>query len=347
MDGHFAPRNFAPEFKIIGKMTTTMQVAAFEKYGSPEVLQIKSVPKPQPKDHEICIKIQATAVTSGDCRLRRADPFAVRFFFGLFKPKKQVLGDGFSGVVESVGNKVKRFKVGEAVFGTMGMGFGAYSEYVCLPETGVVATKPDNLDHEAAATIHFGGATALHFLKKAKISAGQKVLIFGASGAVGTAAVQIAKHFGAEVTGVCSGANVEMVKSLGATRVVDYQKEDFAGLGANFDVVIDAVGKADYRRLLSVLGKNGTLVLVSAMLGGMLRGAWTSGTSDKKVVTGVAIEKLEDLFFLKNLLESGHFKSVVDKVFPMEKIAEAHRYVDGGHKKGNVAVKMGGEAHFR
>jgi NADPH:quinone reductase-like Zn-dependent oxidoreductase len=322
------------------KMTATMKVAAFQNYGSPEVLQLKEVSKPEPQDHEICVQVRATAVTSGDCRLRRADPFAVRFFFGLFKPKKQVLGDGFSGIVAAVGSQVKQFKVGDEVFGAMGMGFGAYAEYICLPETDVVAQKPANIGHESAATIHFGGATALHFLKKANVGAGQKVLVIGASGAVGTATVQLARHLGAEVTGVCSGSNVEMVKSIGASRVIDYQKEDFASLGERFDVVIDTIGKADYGQMLSVLKKNGTLVLVAAMLGGMLRGAWTSLTSSKKVVTGVALEKLDDLLFLKNLLESGGLKSVVDRIYPFEKIAEAHRYVDGGHKKGNVALRF-------
>lgn len=324
-----------------------MKVAAYKNYGAPEVLQIREVATPTPKTHEICVKVYTAAVTSGDCRLRRADPFAARLFFGLFKPRVQVLGDGFSGVVTAIGSEVKQFKTGDEVFGTMGMGFGAHAEYICLPEMGVVTSKPANISHETAATIQFGGATALHFLQKAKVQAGQKVLILGASGAVGTAAVQLAHYLGAEVTGVCSGANVDMVKSIGADRVIDYKKEDFVSLGAHFDVVMDTVGKADYRQMLSVLKPNGTLVLVSAMLGGMLRGLWTSLTSNKKVVTSVAIEKLDDLLFLKKLLESGHLTSVIDTVFPLEKIAEAHRLVDGGHKKGNVAVVMGAKDKTR
>lgn len=317
-----------------------MKAAVNQQYGSPEVLQIRELAKPAPKSNEILVKIRAAAVTTGDCRLRRADPFAVRFFFGLTKPKIQTLGDGFSGEVEAVGENVGQFKVGDAVFGTMGMGFGAHAEYVCLPETAAIAQKPANISHEEAGSIHFGGATALHFLKKADIRPGQKVLIYGASGAVGTAAVQLAKHFGAEVTGVCSAANADMVKSIGADLVIDYQKTDFAQSNARYDVVLEAVGKADFGDCLSVLSKNGTLILVSAMLGGMLRGLWASLTTRKKVVTGVAVENLDDLLFLKNLMENGQLKSVVDRVFPFEKIADAHRHVDGGHKKGNVAVSM-------
>ncbi len=315
-----------------------MTAAVYANYGAPEVLQIKEVGKPSPQANELLIKIHATGVSSGDCRLRRADPFAVRFFFGLFKPKKGILGGVLAGEVVGVGEAVKQYKVGDQVFGTTGMGFGAYAEYKCLPETATLAIKPAQVSHEAAAAIPFGGTTALHFIQKANIQPGQKVLIYGASGAVGTAAVQLAKHFGAEVTGVCSTANVDMVKSLGADKVIDYTKSDFTKSGETYDVVFDTVGKAQVSGLLQVLDKKGILLQGAATPGQMLQGAWAAMRSGIKVIAGVIKETPEGMAFLAQLMEAGKLKSVIDKTYPLAQIADAHRYVDGGHKKGNVVI---------
>lgn len=321
-------------------MTLSMNAAVYNRYGAPEVLQLTALAKPNPGDNEILVKIHATAVTSADSRLRKADPFAVRFFFGLFKPKKPILGGVLSGEVEAVGKNVQKFKVGDPVFGSAYPHFGAYAEYICLPETAALAIKPKNMSHEEAAALPFGGMTALHFLRKAEIQPGQKVLIFGASGAVGTAAVQIAKFFGAEVTGVCSTANLDMVKSLGADKVIDYTKTDFAKNGEQYDVIYETVNKAPYSACIAALKNSGTLILGASMLTEMLRGVWTSLTSSKKVISGVALETAEAVSFLKMLAEAGQLKAVIDKKYPLEQIAEAHGYVDKGHKKGNVVVQL-------
>lgn len=317
-----------------------MKAAVYTRYGPPEVLQIKEITKPSPKDNEILIKIHATAVTSADARLRKAEPFAVRFFSGLFKPKKSVLGGVLSGTIEAVGKNVREFKVGDLVFGSSFPYFGAYAEYVCLPETASLAIKPANMSHEEAAALPFGGMTALHFLRKANIQPGQKVLIYGASGAVGTAAVQIAQSFGATVTGVCSTANLEMVKNLGADQVIDYTKTDFAENGGQYDVVYETVNKAPFSSCIAALKSNGTLILGASMLGGMLRGAWASATSNKKVISGVVVETAEAANFLQKLAEAGKLKAVIDKAYNLEQIAGAHDYVDKGHKKGNVVIRL-------
>lgn len=315
-----------------------MKAAVYAKYGAPEVLQIKTVAKPSPKDNEILIKIHATAVTSADSRLRQANPFAVRFIFGLFSPKKPVLGGVLSGVVEAVGKNVQLFKVGDAVFGSAYPHFGAYAEYVSLPETAPLAIKPVNMSHEEAAALPFGGMTALYFLQKADIRPGQKVLIYGASGAVGTAAVQIAKYLGAEVTGVCSTASMDMVKSLGADAVIDYTQTDFATPGGRYDVVYETVNKAPVSSCLAALRENGTLVLGASMLAEMLQGAWANMTGRAKVVSGVATETADAVIFLKKMAEEGRLKAAIDKKYALEQIVEAHTHVDKGRKKGNVVV---------
>lgn len=321
-------------------MTSTMQAAVYTRYGAPEVLQVKSLSKPNPKDNEILVKIHASAVTSGDCRLRRADPFAVRLLFGLFKPKKNVLGGVFSGVVVSVGKNVRKFKVGDEVFGSSYPNFGAYAEFVSLPASAPLAIKPQNISHEEAAAIPFGGMTAFHFLQKANIQAGQKVLIYGASGAVGSAAVQIAKYFGAHVTGVCSTANVELVKSLGADAVIDYTQTDFTEKAGQFDVVYETVNKATVSSCVKVLKPGGLLILGASMVSEMLQGAWVSMTGNIKVLSGVIVETSEALDFLKKLLENGQYRAVIDQQFTLGDIAKAHDYVDKGHKKGNVIVRV-------
>jgi NADPH:quinone reductase-like Zn-dependent oxidoreductase len=312
----------------------------YTKYGPPEVLHLKEVEKPMPKPNEVLIRIHATSVSSGDWRLRKADPFAVRFFFGLIKPKKSVLGGVLAGVVEAVGKDVKRFKPGDQVFGSTGLSFGAYAEYKCLPEDGILAIKPSNIAYTEAAAAAFGGNTALYFLKKATIKASQKILIYGASGAVGTAAVQLAKYYGAEVTAVCSSANIEMVKSIGADKAIDYTKEDFTKNGITYDVIFDTVGKISFSGSIRSLNKKGILILGSSGLTQMAQGLWTSMTGKTKIISGMISENTGDFVFLKDLIEKGVYKSVIDRNYPFAQMAEAHRYVEKGHKKGNVVITV-------
>jgi len=317
-----------------------MKAIEYTKYGSPEVLQLTELEKPNPKDNEVRIKGYATGVSSGDVHLRAADPFAVRLFFGLTRPKIKILGGVVAGEVDAVGTGVKRFKKGDRIYGSTGMQFGAYAEYVCLPENGTLGVMPANITFEEAASIPFGGNTALYFLKKANIKPGQKVLIYGASGAVGSAAVQLAKYFGAQVTGVCSTSNIDVVKSLGADRVIDYTKQDFTTLGVTYDVIFDTVGKSPFAGSLTSLSENGYYLMAAAGLSQMIKGAWASMTGSKKVVSGIMKETAEDVNFFKELVETGKFKPIIDKTYPLEQIAVAHRYVDKGHKKGNVVIRV-------
>ena len=300
----------------------------------------RNVEKPVPADNEVLIKVHATAVSSGDVRVRKADPFAVRFFFGLLKPKRAILGYVLSGEIEAVGREVKLFKAGDAVFGTTGLHFGAYAEYKCLPEKAMLSIKPANIAYEEVAAIPFGADVAMYFLKKGNIGNGQKVLIYGASGAIGTAAVQLAKFFGAEVTGVCSTANVEMVKRLGADKVIDYTLTDFTKNGETYDIIFDTVGKCSFSGSIRSLKKKGVLILASAGLSQMIQGLLISMISSKKVISGVVSEKVEDVRLIKELIESGRLKAVIDKTYPLEQIVEAHRYVEKGHKKGNVVITL-------
>ncbi|ULQ51765.1 NAD(P)-dependent alcohol dehydrogenase [Flavihumibacter fluvii] len=317
-----------------------MKAAVYTKYGPPEVLQVKEVEKPTPKHNEILIHIKATAVNSGDWRLRKADPFAARFIFGLLRPKINILGSVFSGEVERVGDTVKDFKVGDLVFGHTDLSFGSYAEYNCLPENASIALKPSTISHQEAAVIPFGGLTALHFIKKANIKPGQKVLIVGASGAVGSAAVQLAKSFGADVTGVCSTTNIPLVKSIGANKVIDYTKEDFTKNGETYDVIFDTVNAISISRSIPSLTKNGIMILSAAGMPEMIQGLWISMTSNKKVMTGVISHNKTGIVFIKELIEAGKYKPVLDRTYSLEQIAEAHAYVEKGHKKGNVAIRV-------
>ncbi len=320
-----------------------MKAIVCTEYGSPDVLQLKEVEKPTPKENEVLIKIYATTVTSADLRIRRADPFGVRLFYGLRKPKKNtILGSELAGEIEAIGKNVKQLNIGDQVFAGAGVSLGANAEYICLPETGAIVLKPTNMTYEEAAAVPFGGTTALIFLRnKGKIQNGQRVLIYGASGSLGTAAVQLAKFFGADVTGVCSTAKLALVKSLGADAVIDYTKEEFTQSGKTYDIIFDTTGKSRFSGCLRSLNQNGIyLRAVHIDLLSIVRGLWASMTSSKKVIGGVAIERKEDLIFLQELIESGQIKSVVDRHYPLQQTAEAHEYVEHGHKKGNVVITV-------
>lgn len=322
-----------------------MRAIVYERYGPPEVLQLQEVEKPTPKDNEVLIKIHATTVTSGDWRVRSLNVPAgfgliVRLVFGVFKPRQPILGTELAGVVESIGKDVQKFQVGDQVFAFSDAAMGCYAEYKCMPEDGAIALKPANLTYAEAAALSFGGTTALDFLRRGKLQAGEKVLVNGASGGVGTAAVQLAKHFGADVTGVCSAANIELVRSLGASRVIDYTQEDFTQNGETYDVIIDTTGTAPFSRSKGSLQEKGRLLMVLAGLPDMLQMLWVSMTSSKKVIAGPVATGAADLRFLAGLAAAGEFKPVIDRRYPLERMVEAHRYVDTGCKKGNVVVTM-------
>ena len=322
-----------------------MKAIVYTKYGPPDVLQLKELEKPTPSDDEVLIRIDAAAVSTTDCDVRKGDPF-IRLAFGLIRPKKTILGTEFAGEIEAVGKDVKRFREGDQVFAATGTGFGAHAEYICLPEEGALAIKPANTTYAEAAAICEGALTALPFLRdKGHIQSGQTILINGASGAVGTAAVQLAKYFGAEVTGVCSTTNIELVKSLGADKVIDYTKEDFTRTGQTYDIIFDTVGKTSFSRCKGSLKQRGIYLEAAVVLAIFPQVLWTSMIGSKKAriaATGLrpASEKTKDLLFLKELIEAGEIKPVIDRRYPLEQIPEAHRHVEKGHKKGSVVITV-------
>lgn len=320
-----------------------MKAIVCERYGAPEVLKVKEVEKPTPLNNEVLIKIYATTVTSGDWRVRSLKVptgfgFIMRLVLGISRPRQPILGSELAGVVELAGKDVSKFKVGDSVFAFSDFAMGCHAEYKCIPENGAIALKPTNLTYDEAAALSFGGMTALDFFNRAKLQHGESVLINGASGAVGTAAVQLARHFGAEVTGVCSTSNLELVRSLGAHHVIDYTKEDFTQNGETYDIIVDTVGTALFNRSKASLNEGGRLLMVLAGLPDMLQALWVSMTSSKKVVAGPAATRAEDLRFIAQLAETGVFKPVIDRRYSFEQIVEAHRYVDTGRKKGNVVI---------
>lgn len=323
-----------------------MKSIVYRKYGPPDVLELKEVDKPIPKDDEVLIKIYATTVTATECTFRKGKPLYTRLFTGIPNPKINTLGEELAGVIEAVGKSVKLFKAGDQIFGTAGPGFGTNTEYICLPESGVLARKPINMSYEESASICDGILTALPFLRdKGNIKRGQKILIYGASGSVGTAAVQLASYFGAEVTGVCSATNVELVKSLGAVNVIDYTTEDFTNRNDAYDIIFDTVGKTSFSHCKRSLKEGGIFLEAAIGFAILPQVLWTSMVGTKKVViaaTGLrpANERKKDLIFLKELIEAGKIKAVIDRGYPLEQIVEAHRYVDKGHKKGNVVITL-------
>lgn len=326
-----------------------MKAIVWTKYGPPDVLKLQDVPKPTPKDNEVLIKIHAATVTAGDTEIRRLKfpmglGILMRMFVGLRRPKRiTIMGQELAGKIESVGKDVKLLKKGDHVFGSPGFNMGAYAEYKCMPEKpedGILAKKPANMTFEEAAGVIIGGMESLHFLGKVNIQEGEKVLINGAGGSIGTFGVQLAKSYGAEVTAVDSHMKLDMLRNLGADHVVDYTKEDFTQSGKTYDVIFDVVGKASFSGCIRSLNQNGRYLIANPRLSKIIRGRLISKKSGKKVTTAIANYRTEDLSSLKELIEAGKIKSIIDRRYPLEKTAEAHRYVEKGHKKGNVVITV-------
>ncbi|KPK02834.1 MAG: hypothetical protein AMJ56_20495 [Anaerolineae bacterium SG8_19] len=324
-----------------------MKAIVYEKYGPPDVLQLKEVEKPTPKENEVQIRVFAAGVTTSDVNMRGfvfvppGFTLPTRLSLGLRKPKKTILGTDMAGEIEAVGKDVTLFKKGDQVFGIDAIGFGAYAEYKCMPESGGMATKPENLTYEEAAAVPNGALTALTYVRdRGNIQSGQELLINGASGMIGTYAVQLAKYFGAEVTGVCSTRNIELVKSLGADKVIDYTKEDFTQSGETYDAILDAVGNLSFSRCKRSLKYHGLYLPTAPGIREVAQMMLTSFVGGKKVSLASGSESKEDLVFIKKLIEAGRVKPVIDKRYPLEQAAEAHRYVDSGRKKGNIIITV-------
>ncbi len=324
-----------------------MKAILHTAYGPPDELQLKEIETPVPKDNEVLIRIHATTVTTSDCNMRNLTFVPKLFFlpmrmqFGLLKPSNNILGFDLAGEVEAVGKDVTRFREGDQVFGTTEPAFGAHAEYVCLPEDAVLTAKPANMTFEEAATIPVIANTALHFVRDlGNVQAGQSVLIIGASGGIGTFSVQLAKYYGAEVTGVCSTTNIDLVKSIGADKVIDYTQQDFTESGETYDVIFDAVGKSSFGHCKSSLRENGVYLNTLPQATVLFQTLWTSKVGTKRVKMEGAPARLDNLIVLKELIEAGHLGTVIDRRYPLEQIAEAFRYVEKGHKKGNVVITV-------
>jgi NADPH:quinone reductase-like Zn-dependent oxidoreductase len=330
-----------------------MKAIVCTKFGPPEVLQLQEVGKPTPKDNEILIRVHATSVNFGDTMARNFKAISPREFnmpfifwlltkisFGLKQPKITILGSEFAGEVEAIGKGVERFKKGDLVFGFPGQSFGAYAEYLCLSENGVLAIKPANMTYEEAAVVPYGAIMALNLLRKVNVHSGQKVLINGASGGIGSAAVQIARYFGADVTGVCGTPGLEFVKSLGADKVIDYTKENFTQNGETYDLIFDILGKSSFSQCQGSLKPNGILLFASFKMKQLFQMLWTSMTGGKKVICAIAPGSVEDLISVKELVETGKIKSIIDRRYPLEEAAEAHRYLGAGHARGKVVITV-------
>lgn len=332
-----------------------MKSVIYTEYGSPDVLRLANVEKPTPKDNEVLVKVRAVSVNYGDLIARKFSKVTsgefnmpgflllpARMEFGFRKPKKNILGSEFAGEVEAVGKDVTRFKPGDAVFGYRGSNMGANAEYLCVAENSTLAIKPDNVTYEEAATIPYGAISALNLLRKARIQPGQKVLVNGASGAIGSHAVQLAKHYGAEVTGVCGTPRLAFVKALGADRVIDYTREDFTQNGETYDLIFDVLGRCSFARCKESLKPNGRILYASFKTKQLLQMLWTSRVGSKKVICALSMDKPGDLVTIKELIEAGKIKSIVDRCYPLEQTADAHRYVEAGHKQGNVVITVAG-----
>jgi len=323
-----------------------MKAIVFTQYGPPDVLQLKEVPKPTPKDDEVLIKVHAATVIAGDCEFRSFNfPLWVwlplRIYAGLLRPTRvNILGQELAREIESVGKHVTRFTKGDQVFAATEIGFGAYAEYKCLREDKTLTIKPANMTYAEAAAVPTGGLNALHYLRKGKIQRGEKVVINGAAGNIGSFALQLAKYFGAEVTGVDSTEKLDMLRSIGADHVIDYTQEDFTKSGETYDVILDVVGRNSILRYVRSLKHNGRYLLVNPRVLSMAQGIGISMTTSKKVIFQFASYKAEDLLFLKELIEAGKVQSVIDRRYPLEQTAEAHTYVESGHKKGNVVITV-------
>jgi NADPH:quinone reductase-like Zn-dependent oxidoreductase len=328
-----------------------MKAIVYSKYGSPDVLHLTDIEKPIPKDKEILIRVHATSVNFGDMMARNYKAISPRQFnmpfliwlmakisFGLNQPKITILGNEFAGEVEAVGSNVKKFMPGDQVFGYSGERMGAYAEYLCLPENGILAIKPTNMTFEEVAGVPYGALMTLSLFRRANIQPGQKVLINGASGGIGSAAVQIARSMGAEVTGVCSTSKVEFVKSLGVARVIDYTKEDFSQNGETYDLIFDILGRSSISRCKNSLKPNGIHLFASFKMKQLFQMLWTSRSGGKKVICALGPGSVDDLNSIKEMIEEGKIKPFIDKCYPMEHTAEAHSYVEHGHKKGNVVI---------